>query len=302
MAAWAAVGALVSGWRFGWAPRGPGTRRITEQPRSRVEPAHRSLRPRTVGGRPGDAVLAGQIRYALTTQRKDPLAVFFAVVFPVLLLMLFPAVFGDARTHGMSLAQYLLPGMAAYAIPMAGYVNMPEDVVQARGKGVLKRLQGTPLPWRWYVAGRVCSVLVVSAVSTALLAAVAALLLDVRLDPGRLPALAVGVLMGVLCFAALGLAMVALFRSANSLVAVTLGTLLPLSFVSGVFVVGDRPLPGWLSGIGAVFPLKHLMQVLLAATGPAVHGSGLAWGHLAVIAVWTVGALLVVRLVPPSRT
>jgi hypothetical protein len=125
--------------------------------------------------------------------------------------------------------------------------------------------------------------------------------LQVRVDPVRLPALVCGVLLGVLCFTALGLAVVALLRSATSLIAVTLGILLPLSFISDVFVVGDAPLPGWLSAIADVFPLKHLAQALLAATGPAAHGTGFAYGHLAIVAAWTVAGLVVVRLVPLHR-
>jgi len=301
IAAWGVLGAVVAGWRFGWAPRGAASRAVARPaPPARTPARDRALVPLTARRAPG-AMLRGQIRYALTTQWRDPLSVFFAVVFPVLLLALFPAVFPDGRIHGLTQAQFLLPGLAAYAIAVAGYVNMPEAVVQARGRGVLKRLRGTPLPLPSYLAGRVCSVLVVSALSTLLLVTVAVLFLRVRIDPVRLPALVFGVLLGVLCFTALGLAVVALLRSATSLIAVTLGTLLPLSFISDVFVVGDAPSPGWLSAIADVFPLKHLAQALLAATGPAGHGAGLAYGHLAIVAAWAVAGLVVVRLVPLQR-
>jgi hypothetical protein len=104
------------------------------------------------------------------------------------------------------------------------------------------------------------------------------------------------VVLGVCCFAALGLAAVALLRSAGSLVAVTLGTLLPLSFVSDVFPVGDAPLSGPLAAVGDLFPLKHLVAALLAATSPDGPGAGFAAGHLAVVAGWTVVGLLIVRL------
>ena len=301
IAAWAVLGAVVAGRRFGWAPRGTAARAVARPALPARTPARdHALAPLTARRAPG-AMLRGQIRYALTAQWRDPLSVFFAVAFPVLLLALFPAVFPDGRIHGLTQAQFLLPGLTAYAIAVAGYVNMPEAVVQARGRGVLKRLRGTPLPWSSYLAGRVCSVLVVSALSTVLLVTVAVLFLRVRIDPVRLPALVFGVLLGVLCFTALGLAIVTLLRSATSLIAVTLGTLLPLSFISDVFVVGDAPLPGWLSAIADVFPLKHLAQALLAATGPAGHGAGLADGHLAIVAAWAVAGLVVVRLVPLQR-
>jgi ABC-type multidrug transport system permease subunit len=298
MAAWGLLGAGLALWRFGWMPRGARSADpITTAMMPGPAPAGPARRPIVAAGRPpATALLTGQVRYALTSQWRDPLSVFFAVVFPVLLLALFPAVFGDGPVHGLPAAQYLLPGMTAYAIAVAGYVNMPEDIARTRGSGVLKRLLGTPLPLRWYLAGRISAVLVVSALSTALLCTVAVLFLDVRLDVARLPALAVGLVLGVSCFAALGLAAVALLRSATSLVAVTLGTLLPLSFVSDVFMVGDAPLPGWLAAAGDVFPLKHLVAALLAATSPAGPDTGFATGHLVVVAGWTAAGLFVVRL------
>lgn len=301
IAAWGVAGALIAGRRFGWAPRGAASRAVARPaPPGRTPTRAQTLAPLTARRAPG-SILRGQIRYALTVQRRDALSVFFAVVFPVLLLVLFPAVFPDALIHGLKPAEYLLPGLAAYAIAVAGYVNMPEAVAQARGRGVLKRLRGTPLPWSSYLAGRMCSVLVVSALSTVLLVTVSVLFLRVRVDPVRLPALAIGVVLGVLCFTALGLAVLALLRSATSLIAVTLGTLLPLSFISDVFPVGDAPLPDWLSAIADLFPLRHLAQALLAATGPAGHGAGLAYGHLAIVAAWAVGGLVAVRLVPLHR-
>jgi len=99
------------------------------------------------------------------------------------------------------------------------------------------------------------------------------------------------VVAGAICFSALGLAVLRLMGSARSVVPVTLGTLLPLCFASGVFVVGDVAMPGWLSTVGAVFPVRHLMEALLTATRPGATGPGLAWIHLGVMAAWTVAAL-----------
>ncbi|MFC4071868.1 hypothetical protein [Actinoplanes subglobosus] len=76
----------------------------------------------------------------------------------------------------------------------------------------------------------------------------------------------------------------------------TLGTLLPLCFVSEIFVVGDRPLPGWLATVADVFPLRHLLQAVLTATDPAVDGTGVAAGHLGILLVWTAPALVLLWL------
>ncbi|MBO4206778.1 ABC transporter permease [Micromonospora echinofusca] len=304
LAGWAVVGGLVARWRFGWAPRGAsgGTTGPTVVEADPVAGRRHLGAPRPAGRPSGAALLTGQLGYALSGLRHDPLSIFFAVVFPVLLLVLFPAVFGGNGPDGLPLPQYLLPGLIAYALAVTGYVNLPESVAYARDQGILQRLRGTPLPLGWYLAGRIGAALLVSLLTTVLLVVVAVAFLDVRLDPGRLPAVLVAVLLGVACFAALGLAVASLLPSARSLTAVTLGTLLPLSFVSDVFPVGgDAPLPGWLATTGDLFPLGHLSAALLTATRPAVAGAGFAWAHLAVVAGWTVAALLVALRRPPGR-
>ncbi|MET8148581.1 ABC transporter permease [Actinoplanes sp. NPDC049668] len=293
LAVWAALGAVLARRGFGWQPR-LSSRPPTVTPTRRPGPARLTVPRERRRWAPG-ALLRGQIGYALLGLRRDPLSVFFAVVFPALLLMLLPTVFGDARVHGLPMAQYLFAGMAAYTAAVVGYVNLTEAVVGARSAGVLKRLRGTPLPFRWYVAGRVCATLIIVLLACAVLAAVGIGFGGVSVAAGGVPALLLALGAGVLCFSALGLALAAVMPSARSLVAVTLGTLLPLCFISEVFVVGDQPLPGPLTAVADVFPIRHLLQALLAATGSGDTGAGIAWDHLSVVAGWTVLALLVAR-------
>jgi ABC-2 type transport system permease protein len=293
LAVWTVAGVVVAERRFGWQPRGSsGPGAAGEEPAT--GPARLSA-PVAGPARTPAALLAGQIRYALLGLRRDPLAIFFTVAFPALLLVLFPTVFGDARVHGLPMAQYLFAGLAAYTAAVAGYVDLPEAVVGARSAGVLKRLRGTPLPPRSYVAGRIGAAGLTTLAATAVLAAAGIGFLGVRVPPAHLPAALLALVAGVICFASAGLAVVSLLPAARSLVAVTLGTLLPLCFASEVFVVGDRPLPEPLTAVAAVFPLRHLLRALLAATRPDAGGGGFAWGHLAVLAGWTVLGLLIAR-------
>jgi ABC-2 type transport system permease protein len=298
LALWTVVGAAVAVWRFGWSPRGSGDGRKGPPPAAPA-PAEVLRQPSAAAttARPtAVTLLLGQTRFALLGMRRDALATFFTLVFPALILVLFPVVFGSARVHGLTMAQYLLPGMIAYAAALAGYVNLPESVAAARADGVLKRLGGTPLPVRWYLGGRVLCALLIGVLGAVVLSVVAVVAQGVRLDPVRLPAVLLAVVLGGACFCALGLALAAALPRLRSLTAITLGTLLPLCFVSEIFVVGEAPLPGWLRTIGDVFPLRHLMQSLLTATRPDGGGTGIAWSHLAVVAVWAAaGAVVTAR-------
>jgi hypothetical protein len=135
----------------------------------------------------------------------------------------------------------------AHTAAVVGQLDLTEAVVGARSAGVLKRLRGTPLPFRWYVAGRVCATLITALLACAVLAAAGICFLGVSVVAGGVPALLLALGAGSLCFSSLGLALAALLPSAHSLVAVTLGTLPPLCFISEIFVVGDQPLPGPLA-------------------------------------------------------
>jgi ABC-type transport system involved in cytochrome c biogenesis permease component len=290
---WTALGATVAVRRFGWAPTGtatappPGPAGISGAP-------PRLSAPRRPGRPPIAALLAGQVGHALRAARRDPLSLFFTVAFPLLMLLVFPAVFGDAPVHGRSMAQYLFAGMATYAMAVAGFVNLPESVAGARAAGVLKRLRGTPLPYPLLFVGQVAAALLVGLLSVVLLTVVAVTTRDVRPAVGQLSAVALIAVLGGVCFAVLGLAVVALLPSVRSAVAVTLGLLLPLCFVSEVFVVGGTALPGWLSGVGGALPLRPLMVAMLAATRP--EGAVVSWSHLGLVAAWTVAGATVVWL------
>ena len=111
--------------------------------------------------------------------------------------------------------------------------------------------------------------------------------------PPAWPAALVTFLASVICFAVLGLALVSVVRSAQAVIGVALGTLLPLSFISDVFVVGAA-FPPALDMIAWVFPLRHATRAMTEATDAGVVGSGFAPGHLGMLLVWTLAGLAVV--------
>jgi ABC-type polysaccharide/polyol phosphate export permease len=193
----------------------------------------------------------------------------------------------------MSFADALLPGMVAYALAVAGFVNLPEAVAHARAAGVLERLRGTPLPRSVYFARRLASCVLVGTADTAVLLAVAVGANGFHVNASRLLAVVVAIVASGVCFGALGLALLALMPSARTVNAVTLGTLIPLTFVSDVFYVGAE-LPGQLAAVGNAFPLKHAVRAFTAALGLGGTASGYAWADLAVVVAWAIGGLALV--------
>jgi ABC-2 type transport system permease protein len=110
----------------------------------------------------------------------------------------------------------------------------------------------------------------------------------VHVDPSSLGALTLSVAVGSLALACLGYAVSSAIGSADSAQPVTLAITLPLSFISGVYIPSLR-LPSALQHIAEVFPLQHLVAALDRGFLPG--STGVAWGDLAVVAVWGLAGL-----------
>ena len=225
------------------------------------------------------------------------MSVFFAVVFPVVLLVFFSAIYGQEATWaGLPLPQYLAAVFAVYGVAVMAYVNLASSVVDDRARGVLKRLRGTPLPPWAYLAGRVGATVVLGLATGA-----ARLRRRSRLlrrpgraaRPGRRRSASTS--SSSRAMAALGLLLASLVDSPQSAIALSLATLLPLSMISDIFV-NAPDLPTVLSTIAWIFPLRH-MAWLAAQTTSGGEFAAEWFLHLAVVAVWgVVAALLAWRL------
>ncbi len=108
-------------------------------------------------------------------------------------------------------------------------------------------------------------------------------------------------LVGALSFAALALALTGVIPNADAAPPIVNAAILPLLFLSGIFIPLGDDAPSWIRFIGAVFPVKHFADAMRAAylskvvvqtpVGP-VHAFVFAWSDLLVIALWGVAGLV----------
>jgi ABC-2 type transport system permease protein len=80
-----------------------------------------------------------------------------------------------------------------------------------------------------------------------------------------LPALIAGLILGIVCFATLGLAISSVIPTAESAGPIAYASFLPIAIISGVFDPTFSGLPRWLSRTVAAFPVKALAQLLQGA-------------------------------------
>ena len=96
---------------------------------------------------------------------------------------------------------------------------------------------------------------------------------------------------GAAAFCCLGIALTAAIPSQDAAAPIVNALLLPLYFLSGVFIPDDE-LPSGVIDFANHFPIRHFFEAFFDAYMPAGGGSALDWGNLAVVAIWGVAGLL----------
>lgn len=239
------------------------------------------------------ARLRHQATFDLLIFRRNPAATFFTIIFPLIFLVIFTSIFGDAELEsGVTADTRYVPGILALAIISATLVNLAITMTARRERGVLKRVRGTPIPPWIFIASQCVAAFVLSAFMTVLIVVIGGLLFGVGVNVASLPSLAVTVLIGAASFAAMGLGLTSIIPSEDAAPAVTNAVVLPLYFVSDVFIPGEGA-PDWIRFVGNLFPVKHLSNALQPAFDPTVDGAVWPWDHWLVILAWGAVGLVV---------
>jgi len=238
-------------------------------------------------------LLLSQIRYTNKTFWRNPASAFFTFAFPLMFLVIFTALLGHNRVRlpgrVINSSTYYVSAMAAFAVITACYTNVAMNVTFQRDLGILKRTRGTPLPSAVYLLARVVHALLVAVILVAITVAFGRIFYSANVPSGvTLLRFVVMLLVGAGSFSALALAISGVIPNADAAPAVVNASILPLLFLSGVFIPLGVNSPAWIRGIAHVFPVWHFANAMQAG----FVGTAFSWTDVVVVAVWGVGGLV----------
>jgi ABC-2 type transport system permease protein len=213
----------------------------------------------------------------------------FVFLFPPLLYVLLASAFGEDSED----ATYLVSGLIGYGVANTALAGLAIQLVVRREFGVLKRIRSTPLPTSVYIGATLASSLIVVALQSVAVVALGVFGFDAD-GPEDAASLLIGLTLGAVAFAGLGLAAAALIRSAEAVAAVVNVIVLPMSFLSGSFGSADE-LPAVLEAVADVLPLRYLLEIV---TGAYADGEPVTdhLGAVAVLAAWGAAGYVVAAL------
>jgi ABC-2 type transport system permease protein len=238
-----------------------------------------------------------QVRFTNKAFWRNPASAFFTFAFPLMFLVIFTSLLGNntVKIGGelIKSSTYYVAGMAAFAAITASYTNIAMSVTFQRDAGVLKRLRGTPLPGWAYLMGRVVHAVLMAIVLVAICAVFGKLAYGAAIPTGTtLFKFLLMLIIGAASFCALGLAVTSIIPNADAAPAIVNATILPLLFLSGIFITIGDDAPAWVQWTGKVFPVRHFAEGM----GAGFLGTPFAWRDVLIVALWGLaGLLLAVR-------
>lgn len=242
-------------------------------------------------------LVISQLRFMNKAFWRNPARAFFTFIFPLMFLVIFTALLGNGTVHQGHMAikesSYYVAAMAAFGVISACFTNLAMTMTFQREFGVLKRVNGTPLPGFVFIGAQILQAVMMAVILVVLTAAFGRLVYSAKLPSGAsLADFIVMLLVGAAALCALGLAITALIPNSDAAPALVNVAILPLEFLSGIFIPFGNNTPSWVSWVAKVFPIRHFVLGMQAG----VVGTPFAWSDVGIVAAWGLaGVVLAAR-------
>jgi len=194
---------------------------------------------------------------------RQPQAAFFALVFPLLLLLMFGSIYGNKPTpffggHGM--VDVSTPAYIAIIMGSTGFMSISIIVSTYRERGILRRFRATPLRPLAVIGSQVAVNFVVTLAGAIILVVGALLIYHMRFS-GSVWAVLLGFTLSTLSFFAVGFVVASVSRTSRTAQIFAMVLYFPNIFLSGA-TVPKEIFPPAMRTISKALPMTHVVNLL----------------------------------------
>jgi ABC-2 type transport system permease protein len=228
--------------------------------------------------------------------RREPFAVVFVLAFPLMMMMLLAAVFGNDSAdaddvengmlvwRGVTPANYYTAASVAVIVAALGLLTLPIALTGYRERGILRRFHASSVSAPTLVSAQLTVALATFVAGTLLMAIVAHFAYDAMLPQDVLGVVA-ALVAGTAAFGGIGLLLATVIASSRSAQGIGLLLFFGLWLISGT-APPRAVLPTGLRDVGGLLPLGHLVD---AVQNPWF-GFGWSPTDLAILAAYAIAA------------
>jgi ABC-2 type transport system permease protein len=216
---------------------------------------------------------------------------FWNLAFPVFLLVIYSQIFGAMDVGGTDFMTWVVPGVVVLNILTFGLLSSGTLMVNMREKGILRRLQASPVPAGQLVGSYLLVNVLIALLQSTIILLFAALVFRIPLTLLSVLRAFPMIVLGILAFVALGQVISGVAATAG--VAVAVGQILNFGqmFITDMIMPMDF-MPEWIQKVAPYLPAYATVQLVRP---PLVDGrlSPNLWPNLLVMAAYTIVAGLV---------
>lgn len=215
---------------------------------------------------------------------RNGYVLFWNFIFPILLMFIYGAIMSQYM-------DYMTPGVIVLNALSFGLVSSSTMMLEMREKGVLRRLQATPLPAIQLIGSYLLVNIVIGVLQSSLIIVAGVLLYKVPVNISGLLLAYPMILFGLLAFMALGGVISGVAAKAGAATAVGMTVYFLLMFISDMIFPLDM-LPAWLRNIVPYLPAYPVAQLVRSAMLDASLNPN--WlSQTALLAAYGIGATLI---------
>ncbi|MBN1873094.1 MAG: ABC transporter permease [Anaerolineae bacterium] len=194
---------------------------------------------------------------------REPMAAFFTLVFPLMLLFIFGSIYGNEPAEffgGRGSVDVSVPAYMAMIIGTVGLLSIAINIASYREFGILRRYRATPLRPYVILAATVLVNFAMTFLGTALLVIAAKLAYNLRFEGNALLVIASFVL-AALSFFALGFVIASLAPTTRVAQVMGMVVFYPMLFLSGA-AIPQEAMPENIRSVSQFLPLTHVVRLL----------------------------------------
>jgi ABC-2 type transport system permease protein len=195
---------------------------------------------------------------------REPVGLFFTLVFPVMVMLLFSAIFGNGPIpgdQGLRMIDVMAPAYTGMVIGTTALLGLPITLAGYRQQGVLRRLRATPVHPSAILAAHALVNLLMTAVGIVLLLFTARVVFELRLPEAPF-SVALAFVLASLSFFALGFVLAGVLPNARTAQIVGQVVFFPMFFLSGAAGIQPDMFPEALRRVSNLLPLTYVVELV----------------------------------------
>ncbi len=196
---------------------------------------------------------------------RNFLSMFFLLVFPSLMLLLFGGIYGNEPElifGGYGSVDVSVPAYAGIIVSVTGLMSLPLAVCEYREKKILKRFQATPLSPAYVIISQVSVNLLMTIAGMLLLFLTGKIVFNMRFMGSVLPVTAV-FLLSLLSVFSMGFLIAGLAPNMRAATAIANLIFFPMLFLTGATIPIEL-MPELMRNIARFFPVTHVVKAMKA--------------------------------------